>query len=206
MLNSNKTKHFLSALAVFVIGITANHFASIYATKRASDAVADIILSNIPTINVDLIFTFGPVALWLILLVALYYKPQKIPFAFEALGLLVLIRAAFVTLTHIGPSPERIIVDYTGILKLFTAGGDLFFSAHTALPFMMALIFWNEKPWRLFFIAASIFFGVVVLLGHLHYSIDVASAFFITYTVYHIATIIFKPSLKIFKDGWDLKA
>ena len=30
-------------------------------------------------------------------------------------------------------------------------------------------------------------FAAVVLLGHLHYSIDVASAFFITYTIYHIA-------------------
>jgi hypothetical protein len=34
-------------------------------------------------------------------------------------------------------------------------------------------------------------FGVVVLLGHLHYSIDVLSAFFISYGIYRIAEIIF---------------
>ena len=60
----------------------------------------------------------------------------------------------------------------------------------------MALVFWKDKPIRIFCIAASIFFAVIVLLGHLHYSIDVASAFFITYTISIIAEKIFKNDHK----------
>jgi len=40
------------------------------------------------------------------------------------------------------------------------------------------------------FIFLSISFGVIVLLGHLHYSIDVLAAFFITYTIRHINEIL----------------
>ena len=41
----------------------------------------------------------------------------------------------------------------------------------------MALTFWNNKFLRRFFLFASIVAGFSVLLGHLHYSIDVFAAF-----------------------------
>jgi len=52
-----------------------------------------------------------------------------------------------------------------------------------------------------FFIAASIFFGVVVLLGHLHYSIDVLAAFFITYSIYRLAVLFFPRAKKLSDRG-----
>jgi hypothetical protein len=56
------------------------------------------------------------------------------------------------------------------------------------------LVFWKHYHLRIFFIALSFFFGAIVLMGHLHYSIDVVGAFFITYTVYHIARVLFGRS------------
>ena len=82
--------------------------------------------------------------------------------------------------------------DNGNFLNKFTFGGDLFFSGHTGLPFLMALIFWNNKYLRYSFFALSFIFAATVLLGHLHYSIDVLAAFFITYTIFHIAIFIFK--------------
>jgi hypothetical protein len=38
-------------------------------------------------------------------------------------------------------------------------------------------------------------------LAHLHYSIDVLSAFFITYTISHIACVFFKKDLLLFRNG-----
>lgn len=75
-------------------------------------------------------------------------------------------------------------------------GGDLFFSGHTGLPFLVALIFWSSPRIRYFFLALSMFFAVTVLLMHLYSSIDVASAYFITYTIFSIAK-------HIFHSGWQ---
>jgi hypothetical protein len=41
-------------------------------------------------------------------------------------------------------------------------------------------------------------FGVIVLLSHLHYSIDVFAAFFITYSIYHIALKLFDRDYEFF--------
>jgi len=48
----------------------------------------------------------------------------------------------------------------------------------------MALIFWRERIWRFAYIALSIVLGVSVLLAHVHYSIDVLAAPYITYSVF----------------------
>ena len=82
------------------------------------------------------------------------------------------------------------------------AGGDYFFSGHTGLPFLLTLLFWDNVFLRVLFFVSSIFFGVVVLLGHLHYSIDVLSAFFITYTIYHLSEAFFPKDKKMFNDGF----
>jgi len=54
----------------------------------------------------------------------------------------------------------------------------------------MALLFWKNKIMRYIFIFGALSFGVIVLLGHLHYSIDVLAAFFITYTINHLCEIL----------------
>ncbi len=53
---------------------------------------------------------------------------------------------------------------------------------------------------RYLFIFSAVFFGMVVLLGHLHYSIDVMAAFFITYTINHINEIIWKKDKLYFQN------
>jgi membrane-associated phospholipid phosphatase len=116
-------------------------------------------------------------------------------------AIFVLMRSIFVSLTHIGIYPNTISVN-TDVFKSITSGGDLFFSGHTGFPFLMALIFWQEKKLRYFFIAMSLAFGALALLGHYHYTIDVLSAFFITFGIYHICLKIFKKDYRFFIDGF----
>jgi hypothetical protein len=66
-------------------------------------------------------------------------------------------------------------------------GSDQFFSGHTGMPFLGALCFWHMQQWRYFYVAVTVFFGAVVLLGHYHYSIDVLAARFITHGIFQIA-------------------
>ena len=196
-----------AALIFFFASLIVNYYAALYAFERASNSVADIVLSNIPTFDVDWAFVYGPIIFWAIMAIYAFHDPKRLPFTLKSIALFVVIRSAFITLTHIGPFPDHINIDVAGmnlfssithgdLFFIFSSGGDLFFSGHTGLPFLLALVFWKDKLARWFYLFSSVFFGVVVLLGHLHYSIDVASAFFITFTIYSIAIYIFPKDRK----------
>lgn len=191
-------KSFLVSVAVSLLWLTVsvfiNFYAGTYATENASNPVTDVILSNTPVLNVDELFVYGAVALIALIVLLVLTKPSKIPFTVNGISLLVTIRSAFITFTHIGPFPDQAPLDLGAITGKFIFGGDLFFSNHTAIPFFMALVFWNDKVLRYVFVALSIFFGTTALLGHLHYTIDVLSAFFITYSIYHLAIWMFPKS------------
>ena len=203
-----KDKKFLASLLTGVVFLSISLFINVYAvnyaSRSASNSVTDIVLSNIPVFNVDGIFVYGAVLLVLIIVLVCLFKPQRAPFVLKSIALFTLIRSFFVSLTHISPYPAHIVISpsiFTTLFPSIFTGDDLFFSGHTGLPFLMALIFWNNPILRLIFLVFSVVLGVVVLLGHLHYSIDVASAFFITFTIFSIAKTIFKRDWNVLKNG-----
>lgn len=181
----------IEALALFVVSIAATHYASRYAEIKASSPVDDLILSNTPVFNFELVFVEMAIALMLFVVALTIKYSRGSPFIIKAVSLFILIRAGFVSLTHIGPFPTRLDIE-SNLLDFITSGNDLFFSGHTGLPFLIALIFWNHKYLRALFLSASTVFGAIVLLSHLHYSIDVFAAFFITYAIYHLSLKLFK--------------
>ncbi len=193
-------KSFIFSFIFLFISLYINFIAGTYATESASLPVTDIILSNIRIFDVDGFFVFGPIVLFTIILVLSLYNPKKIPFIVKNIALFTIIRSIFISLTHLGPFASQTIINNTNFISKFTFGGDLFFSGHTGIPFLMALIFWQNKFLRYFFLIYSIFMGTIVLLGHYHYSIDVLAAFFITYTIYDISSYIFNKDKKLFSS------
>ena len=195
---------------LLVGALVVNYFAAAYAFERASSAVSDIVLSNVPVFDVDWIFVFGPIVFGIWMGILCFSNPRTLPFAMKSVAMFVLIRSGFITLTHIGPFPDHNIIDGSSAVLLhalsnnpnfflLSTGADLFFSGHTGLPFMLALVFWKHRLTRIFCFATSIFFGIIVLLGHLHYTIDVASAFFISYTIFVITAKTFKKDREEFQ-------
>ena len=128
-------------------------------------------------------------------------EPRKIPFVAKSVSLFIVIRSIFITLTHLGPFPERIITDPAKLLSYFNSGGDYFFSGHTGLPFLIALIFWENRKIRYISLLTSALFAISVLLGHLHYSIDVFSAFFISYGIFHISINLFSKDYQLLQNN-----
>lgn len=193
----------LSALAAFLMALGINYYATSYATLRASNPVTDIVLSNTPAFDVDGYFVYGAALLIVFILLVLLSNPKQIPFTLYSLTIFFVIRAIFISLTHLAPFPIHTPIEFTNNLGIFLSGiffggDDLFFSAHTGVPFLMALIFWRQPLLRYIFLAWSVFFAVVVLLGHIHYSIDVASAFFISFGIYHITMWMFSQEHGLF--------
>jgi len=180
----------LTSFVILAVALVINFYAGMYATKIASSSVTDIILSNTKAYDVDGLFVYGSFIFFFFGLFICAIRPHQAPFVIKSISLFIIIRAIFITLTHIGPFPSQITFS-SDILSKLTFGADLFFSGHTGMPFLLALIFWNEKVLKYIFLFFSLAFAVIVLLAHMHYTIDVLSAFFITYGIYHIALKLF---------------
>lgn len=193
----------LEAIILFIVSVYVTHLASRYAEINASNYVEDIILSNTPVFDFELIFVHGAIMLTLFVVVLCFFFRKTAPFLVKTVSLFIIIRAVFVSLTHLGPYPTKLNLD-SGMLDFITTGNDLFFSGHTGLPFLVALVFWNHFYVRTLFLVSSAVFGVIVLLSHLHYSIDVFAAFFITYSIYHIAIKLFHRDYEFFSLEEDV--
>jgi hypothetical protein len=187
--------------AVFLSASSIAIFAAVtYATVHASNYVTDFVLSRVGPYNVRFLFIYGTFTAFVITAGLLAWRPNRLPFALKTVALFLLVRAVFVTLTHMAPSP----IDPQKPAPFFNSifyGGDLFFSGHTGLPFLAALAFWHIPQWRNFYLALTAFFATVVLLGHYHYSIDVLAALFIAHGVFQVSCWLFGREYALFRSS-----
>ncbi len=192
------------AFLLLFASLFINYYAGNYATEKESNSVTDIVLSNIQAHDVDGFVIFSTLFGIAFIAFLCFAMPETMPFVLKSVALFVLIRSVFISLTHLGPFPTAVVID-SNIINKFTFAGDLFFSGHTGLPFLMSLIYWKNKILRYAFLVASVVIGATMLLGHLHYSIDVLAAFFITYAIFHLAEFLFKKDRLIFNlDSFPL--
>ena len=202
-------KNFLSAfglsMVLFLMSLIVNFYAGTYATTSASNSVTDIILSNTHAYDLGEFFVYGSLLFATFGTVVCFHSPKKLPFVVKSIALFIIIRSIFISMTHIGPFPSQISIgdNIFSFFNKLTFGGDLFFSGHTGMPFLMALLFWKDKWIRYTFLAFSLIFAIVVLLAHMHYTIDVLSAFFITYSIFEISKYLFKKDRVMF-HGFDI--
>jgi hypothetical protein len=190
---------FLLALSI-AIQILLGRFSSRVALDAPS--VRDIFLDNLPLVNLSPVIVGGAITLWVSALVLLIVNPRYLIFSIKAIALYIISRAFFFSLTHIGPYPLRYSPsmhnDGYDLYHLVTFQGNFFYSGHTAFPFLLALIFWDNKYLRYIFLALTVFFGASVLLAHVHYSIDVFAAPFIVYGMYVITAKLFPRDYALF--------
>lgn len=178
---------FLKSISFLFFSLYINYYAVRYATAHAGPAVPDVFLSNFKIVNTLYIDAYLSLYIAITIFLLAVIRARFTIFFINTFALLILTRCFFINLTYLGiPSNEP------QVHSLITYGGDLFFSGHTAYPFLAALVFWNSKVLRYVFIILTIFMGWEVIAGHHHYSIDVFAAPFITYGVFSISKVIFK--------------
>ncbi len=180
-------------IALLVVAIVIQIFAGHFSSRASLNAhwVHDILLDNLPVVNLAFMIVGGAIALWVLASCIMIAKPRYLLFGIKAIAFFIISRAFFFSLTHVGaypigmpPGPDNV---GWGFYKLITFQGNFFYSGHTAFPFLMALILWDDKFWRYFFLVMTVVFAASVLLAHVHYSIDVFAAPFIIYGMFILA-------------------
>ena len=188
------------AFFIVTLSLIFQYYAGSYSAHVATQYVGDLLLDHLPIVNLNFIIVEG--ALWTVLFSAILVvaKPNYIIFSLKAVSVFLAIRAVFVAVTHLGIYPGQIVPGPGAFDQFYVALGlqtGYFFSAHTGMPFLMALIFWEEKVWRYVYLTASAVFGISVLLAHVHYSIDVLAAPLMTYSIFKFAEYMFKEDFTL---------
>lgn len=181
------------SLLFFLVAIAGDMISSKYVDKIPTTSVSDIILDHLPTLDLDSIFIYGLIlVIGAIFFYVIIFKIREAHIVLSQFSLLVLVRSFFLTLTHLGqPAGALVLTNVPWFYQFFNFNNDVFFSAHTAIPFLGFLLFRKDKIGK-FFLLMTFVMAFTVLALHMHYSIDVFSAVFITYGTYKMGEWFFR--------------
>lgn len=201
--NDYKIKSLILGLILIIIATIIQIGLGKVSTQRSlsSYPAKDLFLDNLPLINTQIIIIQGALLFWIISWIYIVLNPKYLIFSLKASALFIIIRSFFINLTPLGIYPHYIPFEEKlwgfNFYNRLTFEGNFFFSGHVGYPVLLSLIFWENKNLRKIYVLLAIIFGISVLLAHSHYSIDVFSSPFITYTIFNIAKKLFKNDYKI---------
>ena len=181
----------LFSLVFLAVAVILDYAAGTYVSRTQGVVAPDLILDYIPTIDLDFLFVYGIIlVIALLFIYPLFFKVKEFHKVIGQFSLLVMVRAAFTSFTHLQIPSDALEFQVPRIISFLIFQNDLFFSGHTAVAFL-GLLLSRDKKIKYFFLIASIILGATVLLMHVHYTIDVLSAFFITYGTFKIGEWFF---------------
>jgi membrane-associated phospholipid phosphatase len=189
-----RVRSLLVGLVLLSLAIVFQFYASAYSERVSSNFVHDILLDNLPIVNLNIIIVEGALTAIVGSIVLLFMKPRYLIFTLKAVAIFIATRAVFVSATHLGIYPGQVNPDTGFFDRIYTGLGleaGFFFSGHTGLTLLMALIFWDEKFWRYVYLIAAAIFGISVLFAHVHYTIDVLAAPYMTYAIFKMSQYFF---------------
>jgi hypothetical protein len=190
----------VNALILLALATIFQYYASAYVDRTPGNPAVDLFLSILPIVNLNFLIVEGALAAIALSVILILAKPQYLLFALKAGAIFIATRAMFIAVTHIGIYPGQINPDTGFFDRIYTGLGleaGFFFSGHTGLPLLMALILWNKKFWRYAYIVLSIIFGIAVLFAHIHYTMDVLAAPYMTYGIFKMSQYFFPEDYKM---------
>lgn len=178
------------ALVCFIVALGFDYVCGMYVHTMKGVKAPDLILDLFNPFDLSFLFIYGYVSLILgMFLYPLAFRVRMLPVVAFQFSLLLIVRSLFMIFTHLETPAGAISINYPWFFRGLYFENDMFFSGHTAMTFLGFYLF--RRSWlRYVFLVGSIVMGIVVLAMHLHYSIDVLAAFFMTYGSYRIGRTI----------------
>lgn len=180
----------ITGIILFIIILCLPPFFQ-YIEQREGAYMHDLILQAIPATDVSLptfLIIWGISGL---VIVRMIKDPGFALLMLSSFTLLCLARIVSITMVPLNP-PDGLIklkdpltsMIYGGKDKFITK--DLFFSGHTSNMFLMCLCL-PKKMDKYLALIATIIVGILVLVQHVHYTVDVLAAFLFTYLIYRVS-------------------
>jgi len=168
---------------VLLAALTAlSHFLE-FVEDRSGVTPVDPFLQRISPIDLTWL-TFGVIYLGLVVGIAtLVRQPRVLLVAIQSYVVMVGVR---ITMMYVMPldAPGGLIPLKDPLVQLFGSGRtptkDLFFSGHTSTLFLLCLSVQSRKL-KALFLLCTVCVGVAVILQHVHYTVDVLVAPFVSY-------------------------
>jgi hypothetical protein len=180
-------KHLLVAAGVLTaIALCMDYYCGAYVTVTEGAKVPDLILDRFQAVDMSFLFVYGYMALIVTMfLYPTFFRVRTLHIVAIQFSLLLMLRSVFMLFTHMETPAGAVAVGFPSFFEKLYFENDMFFSGHTAMPFLGFYLF-RHNPLRYLFLAGGVTMGIVVLAMHLHYSIDVFGAFFMTYCSYRM--------------------
>jgi len=154
--------------------------------QRNGMRLTDVVLSALPAADVSLPLFICIWSVALLFLVRSFYDPRLFLLVLYSFLLLCIIRVITITLVPLD-APAGLIELKDPLSNSFYGRSfvtkDLFFSGHTASLCLLFLCF-RRKTDKLIALIATIVVGLLVLVQHVHYTIDVIAAPFFVFFCY----------------------
>lgn len=180
----------LLASVLALVALLADYSCGTYVTATPGAKVPDLILDRLPSLDLSFLFIYGYMALLVAMFCyPLFWRVRMLHVVIFQFSLLLTLRSLFMLFTHLETPAGSVPVHFPGVFSNLYFENDMFFSGHTAMPFLGFYLF-RPSRFRYVFLVGAVVMGAVVLLMHVHYSIDVLAAFFMTYCSYQMGNAV----------------
>ena len=188
------TTKLITGIGIFMSGALqfSTYFKNIQ--KREGTELNDFILANIPFIDVSTYIFTIIYGLLIYMMLRVIMKPQL----FLLFALTFVIETVFrMTTIYFFPlnPPTNLVILHDTFAQILIYGDtepvtkDLFFSGHTATMVMICLFVEGRRE-KIVAVIATVALAVMLLIQHVHYTVDVIGALFFTTISYLIASQI----------------
>ena len=165
--------------------------------KRPGVQLNDWVLNRLPALDISLVIFIFIWSAALLAFIRVYQQPDI--FVLMAWSYLLLTVIRMITLSLVALNPPKYLLELKDPLSNLFYGNtfitkDLFFSGHTSTIFMIYLCL-QKKSDRVFSLLASLVVAFLLLVQHVHYTVDVVAAPFFAYGCVWLAKKIVGSSM-----------